>query len=148
MRAAASVIPGNRCGSGAVRSSALRKSAASSASASLRARMVWMSGSLWSSGRPSRSGTGSTQIEGKEGPRLMARCGDTSRTYVILLHLSIIRAGEVHACAGDCCALVGFLGETMGNSVRARAEYWPAWDLRSVAVTAIVLLLTTILTPL
>jgi hypothetical protein len=58
-----------------------------------------------------------------------------------------MRAGEVHACAGDRCARVGFLGEMMGNGLRAGAGYRPAWDFRPVAVTAITLLLMAILTP-
>jgi hypothetical protein len=58
-----------------------------------------------------------------------------------------MRAGEVPACAGDCCAPVGFLGEKMRNGLRARAGHRCAWCLRSVAVTAIVLMLATNLTP-
>src|SRR5215217_678757 len=147
MRSAASVIPGNKCGSGARLSSASRKSAASAASFNRRARMAWMSGSLWNSGKPSRSGAGSTQTQVEMGPLLMVRCGDTSCTYVISLYLSIIRAGEILACSVDWCAPIGVLGETMGNGLRARAEFRRAWTLRAVLVTAVALALAPFLTP-
>ena len=59
-----------------------------------------------------------------------------------------MRAGEVLACAGDCCAPVGFVGEKMGDGLRARAGWRRAWTLRPVTVTAVVLVLATFLVPL
>ena len=56
-----------------------------------------------------------------------------------------MRAGEVPACAGERCASVRFLGEKMGNGLRAYAGYRRAADCRLVAVTACVLVLATML---
>jgi hypothetical protein len=40
-----------------------------------------------------------------------------------------------------------FLGETMGNGLRTRAGFWPAWTLQVVLVTAVILPLALYLTP-
>ena len=59
-----------------------------------------------------------------------------------------MRAGEVLACAGDCCAPVRFVGEKMGDGLRARAKYRRARTFRPVSVAAVVLALVTLLAPL
>jgi hypothetical protein len=59
-----------------------------------------------------------------------------------------MRAGEVPACVGNYCTLVGFLGEKMGDGLRARAGYRRVWTFRPVTVTAVVLALATLLNPL
>jgi hypothetical protein len=59
-----------------------------------------------------------------------------------------MREGEVPACAGDCCAPVGFLGDWMRDGLRARVDRWHARILRPVSVAAVVLALVTLLAPL
>ena len=61
--------------------------------------------------------------------------------------MSIIRRGEDLACLADSCAPLGILGETMGNGLRTRAGYWPAWTLRAIPVTAVILAIALCLTP-
>jgi hypothetical protein len=59
-----------------------------------------------------------------------------------------MRAGEVPGSTDVCCASVRFLGETMGNGLRARAGRRPAWNLRPVDLTVVILVLAALLIPI
>jgi hypothetical protein len=58
-----------------------------------------------------------------------------------------MRAGEVPACADHQCAAVGFVGEKMGDGLRARAGHRRAFTFRAVTAAAVLLALVTSLTP-